>query len=223
MAERPIYIPKPDSPRLVHEVFLNLIWHPGFAVIQKVRNIQALHAAANAAGYRNVLEVSTKSESPLGRQLSAFNLKVKTERWGEIPLECAFQGGKVFEHGGPYTDLYQAEPRDAKRDLRLKGSGQLVGFRFGGRDFPLEPKTVFYDWLYLGCIYRRQEMTGELEQYSGFSDIEFNPQRSINCQARSVALFVSLNKCRQLDEAMRSATDFIRIISGSAYRPRLRQ
>ena len=223
MAERPIFIPTPNSPRLVHEVFLPLTWHPGFAAVQRARNIKALHAAANAAGYPRILEVSTKSESLLGRQLSAFNLKVKTERWGEIPLECAFQGGKVFEHGGPYTDLYQAEPRDAKRDLRLKGSGQLVGFRFGGRDFPLEPKTVFYDWLYLGCIYRRQEMIEELEEYSGFSDIEFNPQRSINCQARSVALFVSLNKRGQLDEAMKSATDFIRIISGSAYRPRLRQ
>ena len=57
--------------------------------------------------------------------------------------------------------------------------------------------------------------------YSG--DIEFNPQRSINCQDRSVALFVSLKKRGQLNEAMRSATDFIRMISGSAYRPRLRQ
>ena len=161
MAERPIYIPKPDSPRLVYEVFLNLTWHPGFAAVQKARNIKSLHAAANAAGYPRILEVSTKSESPLGQQLSAFNLKVKVEALGKIPLECAFQGSKVFEHGGPYTDLYQAEPRDAKRDLRLTGSGQLIGFKFDEMDFPLEPKTVFYDWLYLGCIYRRQEMTEE--------------------------------------------------------------
>ena len=62
----------------------------------------------------------------------------------------------------------------------------------------------------------------ELDQYGGFSDIEFNPQRSINCQARSVALFLSLRKRGQLDEAMGSAADFIRIISASAYRPRLR-
>ena len=62
----------------------------------------------------------------------------------------------------------------------------------------------------------------ELDQYGGFSDIEFNPQRSINCQARSVALFLSLTKRGQLDEAMGSAGDFIRILSESAYRPRLR-
>ena len=221
MAERPIFIPTPDSPQLVREVFLQLTWHPGFAAVQKARNIKALHAAAHAAGYR-VLEVSTKSDQQLGQQLSAFNLKVKVEALGEVPLECAFQGSKVFQRGGPFTDLYQREPREAKRDPRLNESGQLIGFRFGGLNFPLEPKTVFYDWLYLNCICRQREWTAELEQYGGFSDIEFNPQRSINCQARSVALFLSLMKRGKLDEAMRSAADFIRILSESAYRPRLR-
>ena len=62
MAERPIFIPTPNSPRLVREVFLQLTWHPGFAAVQKTRNNKALHAAANAAGFRNLLEVSTKSD-----------------------------------------------------------------------------------------------------------------------------------------------------------------
>ena len=221
MAERPIFIPTSNSPKLVQELSLQLTWHPGFAAVQKARNIKALHAAANAAGYR-VLEVSTKSDQQLGQQLSAFNLKVKAEALGDVPLECAFQGSKVFQSGGPFTDLYQREPREAKRDPRLNQSGQLIGFQFGGLNFPLEPKTVFYDWLYLNCICRQREWTAELEQYGGFSDIEFNPQRSINCQARSVALFLSLMKRGKLDEAMRSAADFIRILSESAYRPRLR-
>jgi hypothetical protein len=143
----------------VHEVFLNLTWHPGFAAVQKIRNIQALHSAAKLAGYPKILEVSTKSDHELGQRLSAFNLRVNSERLGEMPLECTFQGSKVFEHGGPFTDLYQAEPRDAKRDLRLTGSGQLVGFRFDDSEFPVEPKTMFYDWLYLSCIYRQPEMT----------------------------------------------------------------
>src|ERR1019366_3067157 len=221
MAERPIFIPTPDSPQLVREVFLQLTWHPGFAAVQKTRNIKALHTAANAAGYW-VLEVSTKSDQQLGQQLSGFNLKVKAEALGDVPLECAFQGSKVFQSGGPFTDLYQREPREAKRDPRLNQSGQLIGFQFGGLNFPLEPKTVFYDWLYLSCIYRQPEATAELDQYGGFSDIEFNPQRSINCQARSVALFLSLMKRGKLDGAMQSAPDFIRIILNSAYRPRLR-
>ena len=86
MAERPIFIPTPDSPQLVREVFLQLTWHPGFAAVQKTRNIKALHTAANAAGYW-VLEVSTKSDQQLGQQLSAFNLKVEIKALGDVPLE----------------------------------------------------------------------------------------------------------------------------------------
>jgi hypothetical protein len=81
---------------------------------------KALHEAAAAVGYRNILEVSTKSERQRGQHLSAFYLKVKNERLGEIPLECAFQGSKVFERGGPFTDLYHVEPRVAKL-LLVKG------------------------------------------------------------------------------------------------------
>ena len=64
----------------------------------------ALHEAAKSKGYFPLLEVSTKSEVVLGQRLSAFNLKAKSDMIGEIPLECAFQGSKVFENGGPYTD-----------------------------------------------------------------------------------------------------------------------
>src|SRR4051812_6220059 len=98
MAERPVFIPAPDSPQLVREVFLSLRWNPGFAAVQKEKNVRALHEAAAAAGIRNVLEVSTKSDSKRGQHLSAFYLKVQDEQLGELPLESAFQGSKVFEH-----------------------------------------------------------------------------------------------------------------------------
>lgn len=222
MAERPIFIAKPESPRLVEELFVELKWHSGFAPVQKEKNIKALHETACAVGLCNILEVSSKSDKQRGQHLSAFYLKVKSETAGEIPLECAFQGSKVFERGGPYTDIYHKEPKEAKRDPRLKGSGLLISFRFDGFDFPLEPKTVFYDWLYAGCIYPHREWARKLLSYSGFSDIEFNPNRSVNCQARSIALFLSLLKRGQLDEAVRSPADFIRILSESKYRPQLR-
>jgi len=38
---------------------------------------------------------------------------------GRIKLELAFQGSKVFEHGGPFTDLYRKGDKEigqAKRD-----------------------------------------------------------------------------------------------------------
>lgn len=222
MAERPIFVPAPDSPELVKEIFLTFKWNPGFAPVQKEKNIKALHEAAAAAGYRNILEVSTKSERQRGQHLSAFYLKVKNDRLGEIPLECAFQGSKVFEHGGPYTDLYGKNVRDAKKEPRLRESGHLIGFEFDGLQWPLEPKTTFYDWLYVGCIYPHREWATKLYSYGGFSDIEFNPYRSINCQARSIALFLSLMKRCQLDEAMRSPLEFIQVLMESEYRPQLR-
>lgn len=222
MAERPIYIPKPHSRALVEEVFLSLHWNSGFAVVQKERNIKALHEAAAEAGIRNVLEVSSKSDKQRGQHLSAFYLKVQNERLGEIPLESAFQGSKVFERGGPYTDLYLKEARDAKKDQRIRESGSLIAFEFDGFRWPLEPKTAFYDWLYVGCLYPYRDWATKLFAYGGFTDIEFNPFRSINCQARSVALFLSLMKRGDLDEAIQSPADFIRILRNSDYRPQLR-
>ena len=127
--------------------------------------------------------------------------------------------------GGPFTDLYrkgEKEIGEAKRDPRLKGSGALIGFRFEGFDFPLEPKTVFYDWLYCSFLSGYRDWAVKLYDYAGFTDIEFNPHRSINCQARSAALFLSLMKRGQLDEALQSPADFIRVLSKSEYRPQLR-
>lgn len=222
MAERPIFVPIPESPLLVDEIFLELKWNPGFASIQKEKNIRALHEAAAAAGYRNILEVSTKSDRRRGRHLSAFHLMVRSDREGKIPLECAFQGSKIFERGGPYTDLYRKDVREAKKDPRLRASGPIIGFIFDGHRWPTEPKTVFYDWLYANCIYPHREWAVKLYGYDGFSDIEFNPRQSINCQARSIALFLSLLKSGRLERAMGSPSHFTEVLLSSGYRPQLR-
>lgn len=52
MVERPIFVAKPSSRELVEEVFLHLIFRPGFAAAEKRENIRALHEAAENAGYR---------------------------------------------------------------------------------------------------------------------------------------------------------------------------
>jgi len=222
MAERPIFVPSPDTPELVKEIFCQLDWNPGFAPIQKEKNIAALHASAAKRGFSPLLEVSTKSDSPLGQHLSAFNLKVRAWEFGEIPMECAFQGSKVFERGGPYTDLYiAADSKDARRDIRLQESGKLIGFKFESVSFPIEPKTAFYDWLYINAIFPGWKQFAALKEYAGFTDIEFNPYRSINCQARSCALFVALISKDVLKTAIASPDAFVEVLSHSAYRPHL--
>ncbi len=159
MAERPIFVPVPAERDLVKEIYFRLTWHPGFAVVQKQKNVAALHAAAAAAGYSPLLEISTKSQEKLGQHLSAFHLKVRG-RDGEIPLECAFQGSK-----------------------------------------------------------HRVWLT-RLRKYAGFTDIEFNPERSLNCQARSCALFVSLMTKDLLESAVESWETFVSIIAEHSYGPR---
>lgn len=222
MAERPVFVSLQSSRELVKEVYIDIKWNPGFAPVQKKKNIMALHQAAAQSGYAPLLEISSKSEDKLGQHLSAFHLRVRESGMREIRLEAAFQGSKVFEKGGPFTDLYSVEGKIAKRDPRLQHSGPLIGFRFNGLSFPLEPKTIFYDWLYINAIYPHREWLERLYSYAGFTDIEFNPSKSINCQARSCALFVSLMKNDLLHEAVTSSQAFIGLISRYEYHPHLR-
>ena len=220
MAERPIFIPIDSGDRLVSERNLSLKWHSGFAAVQKERNIANLHDAAAIVGFAPVLEVSSKSPVMHGRRLSAFSLRIASASNGEMPLENAFQGSKVFTSGGPFTDLYHVEPREAKRDERLRSSGELIGFVFDNFRWDTEPKTAFYDWLYISFLNKWREWATKLSGYAGFTDIEFNPQRSLNCQARSVALFIALLKRNLIDEASSSPENFIAVLKRFDYGPR---
>lgn len=217
MAERPIFIPFSDGHRFVREVLIEFSWSPGFAPVQKKKNIVALHEAALAKGFSPLLEVSTKSDRKLGERLSAFNLPVDLDDGQSIPLECAFQGSKVFERGGPFREIYRGTSREAKKDERLRSSGAVVGFSFEGFEFPSEPKTAFYDWLYSRALAPHKEYLARLEAFAGFTDIEFNPGKSINCQARTCALFVSLCKKGLLEEAISSPAKFIETVSADSF------
>ncbi|TOQ51820.1 hypothetical protein CGG93_25310, partial [Vibrio parahaemolyticus] len=91
-------------------------------------------------------------------------------------------------HGGPFKDLFGFDSLAAKKDLRLKQSGNLVSFEFFGMEFPLVPRTYFYDWLYINALMQHSELTDQIMDFDGYSDIEFNPKKSINCQAHAIAL-----------------------------------
>lgn len=216
MATRPVFVSRETGSALVQVALVEFTWHAGMARSRKQMSIRSLHEAvrANLAGAR-ILEVSSASESPLGEGLSAFNLTFHTRgREREIAVECAFQGAKVFESGGPFTDLMDAKPLDAKRDPRLQSSGRLIGFRFSGHDWALEPPTAFYDWVYINALNLREELAEAAMAYDTFTDIAFNPAKSINCQAGSVALYVSLRRRNLLQEALKSRDRYLSIISG---------
>ena len=202
MAKRPIFIPDFNGFPYIDTIDIEFKWHPGFAKSQMQKSIASLHAAADKLNKISpILEISSKSMSALGVSLSAFNLLLEIPNGQKINVECAYQGSKVFENGGPYHELYLVSSREAKTDDRLRNSGELVAFNFCGEDFPIEPKTAFYDWLYLTALSENKtDLVKELEMFQGFSDIVFNPNRSINCQARAAALFVSLSKNELINE-----------------------
>lgn len=219
MAERPVFLPAKDAPGFVREISLDIPWASGFAPVQKKKNIKSLHNAAAISGIEPLLEVSTKSDEVAGQHLSAFHLKLRT-KMGDVPLECVYQGSKVFEFGGPFIDLYEVDARTAKRDPRLQQSGNLIRFEFEDHIFPLIPKTVFYDWLYLSAVYPHRkwlnERLTEKKSYAGFTDIEFNPSKSINCQAKSCALFVALMQKDMLDSALETPEVFVALMKKNA-------
>ncbi|MDN5802520.1 MAG: hypothetical protein L0H34_08495, partial [Psychrobacter sp.] len=54
----------------------------------------------------------------------------------------------------------------------------------------------------------------EALNYNAFTDIEFNPKKSINCQAYSLALYVSLEKRKLLQkDSIPPKDEFIKMIS----------
>ncbi len=215
MAKRPIFVPILDGKRFVLERYVDFTWHSGFSKSQKQKCIRELHEMAfKEYGVKNPLEVSSKSEDHLGVSLSSFNLKFTTRKGRVLTVESAFQGSKVFENGGPFVDIFDKRPMDAKRDERLVNSGPLVKFTFYGKDWDLEPKTSFYDWMYINALVKNPELSSAITDVDGFTDIEFNPEKSINCQARAAALYCALFHNDMLEFALYSKENFISLYAG---------
>ncbi|NSX56291.1 DarT1-associated NADAR antitoxin family protein [Parasulfitobacter algicola] len=213
MAIRPIFVPLEGrkghdgrfrSGPLVERVDIEIKWHGGFAVSQKQKNISAIHEKALGMGIHPVLEISTKSMQEVGRRLSAFNLKIEVD--GDMKsLESVYQSCKVFSESGQHEFLMDLDSFKSKRSIRELGKGQIIAFRFLGKKYDTEPKNAFYDWLYLRAIAPHEEWIKENLNYKAYSDIEFTPDKSLNCQARAVAEFHALS---MRGKAIECARDF---------------
>lgn len=212
MAIRPVFMVSFDKLFFKKED-IQFKYFNGFSVKQKQKSIDSLHNEyLKKFNEHKILEISSKSDNELGVKLSAFNLKIRTNKGKEISVESAFQASKVFERGGPYTDLLYADSRISKKDLRIRNSGSIVGFRFDGRNFEIEPKTFFYNWLYVNTLNLNKELGDRLIEFDAFTDIEFNPKKSLNCQAEAAAIYVSLRRQNLLDEALKDKDSFKKVV-----------
>ena len=213
MAERFVYIYESSSNSFKKEN-IKFNWYPGFSVSQKQRSIHSLHKEFKEKfGNLKVLEVSTASEEEFGKECSAFNLQLTLRNGNKYSVESLFQSSKVFKNYGRVNQDLDLDAKAVKRQVRsIEVNDKLIEFDFLGVKFPLLPRTYFYNWLYVNALFQNTELSNFILQYDAFTDINFNPNKSINCQARSVAIAVCLNKAGMLEECVSDQEKFLNII-----------
>lgn len=211
MAVRSVMIPTPEYP-FFEDVSVNMPWFGGFAPQQKRRCYLSLHLNFLAdPRYSNCcpLEISSASHVPLGSELSAMNLKKFSRNLGhDIIMETAFQSSRIYirpdgSQTGPFPELLELPGRKCKKQVKEMSEGlHSYRYSFDGLDFPAPAFhiSLFYDWLYLNALCEESNReTGEAlisGGYDAFTDIA---TKSLNSQARSCAIFVSLYRLGLLD------------------------
>lgn len=217
MATRPVFLVTTPGSGWVRVEDVSFEWFPGMSLAQKRRSIDAMQAAAHALDPKcHLLEISTKSAEADGRALSGFELCLEAHG-KRMAVESVFQGSKLCRVpdgvAGPYEALYGADPVSAKRDPRLAHC-ELAGFRLFDEDWPLDPwppkpgedgalpPSAFYDYLYFRALIGEPELAARACAFGGFTDLEFTPGKSDNCQAYAAALFVALTRAARADRAI---------------------
>lgn len=215
MAKRFVYIVNQKT-HFQEKIEIEFQWFPGFSISQKQKSIADLHLKFGKK-YPNhhILEVSSKSTNEVGIQASAFNLNVPFNNKLSYTIEQLFQASKVYKHADSQWSLLE-ETKDSleiKRiNQKINQEDELIGFKYFNREFPLEPNTYFYNWLYVNSLALNQELSNAIYEYNVFTDIEFNPKKSINCQAEACSIYVSLRKRNLLDEALKDESAFLEIV-----------
>lgn len=213
MAERSFFIPK-DSFPFYEERSVSFDYFSGFALSQQQKSIISMHQSIKVTwGLTEILEVSTKSDNSIGVSLSAFNLMLDYQGHS-ASVESIYQSSKTFTDGGPFLDIAWKSSLEAKRDERLKTSGNLVHFEYEGVTWPLLSSPNFYDFLYISAL-SQSKFVSQVEIYQAFSDFAYSTRigkakkgRSWNCQARSLAIFKGLSYAHSLSELLRLLREF---------------
>jgi hypothetical protein len=176
-----------DNENVIKKGIKDFKWEPGMSISQRRKSCINLHEALKKDG-KNPLDISSASTEELGVNLSAFNLT-----WKNHSIECLYQGSKVYENAGAQHQLYNMSPRQAKQSMKTLGNDKIIGFNFEGNDYPIVPRTLFYDWLYLHGLIENYGENFDFSMYDCFTDI----QATINvyaCQARAVCEYVAMQK-----------------------------
>ena len=207
MAEKSVFISKVEYP-FFEEVHVNIDWFGGFALSQKRKCQIGLHQNfLMEYPKEKILEISSSSLMSLGAKLSAMHLNKRTLK-GITTVESAFQSSRIYGDGakriGPFTEYRFLPGRECKK-LVKEAAKEMHSYQYelDGLTFyaPAHHISQFYDFLYLNALLEpeNEEVKNKLlqEKYTAFTDLA---TKSLNCQARSAAIFVGLVRAGMIDE-----------------------
>ena len=176
MAIRPIYISNiPEKPFIKRDI--QFVWIKGMSYSQKCKRRDSMHeVVAKLYPIDKVLEISTKSNKELGVNLSALKLTVKYKSGNEETVEKIYQSSKVLDE-----------------------NNKIKEFKFNNTLFEKDPYSMYYDYIYMLGLYCHKEYWEDLNKYDIFTDIEFNPNKMLNTQARAAAIWNTLYRNNMID------------------------
>ena len=123
----------------VIERYVDFNYVKGLAFSQKVKCALSLqNAIINQYPKSKPIEISSKSSCELGKNLSAFSLKLDGRY-----IESIFQSSKVFSESGQLEFLKDYSPRDAKHYVKENGKGNIICFSYEGVKYPIYPESAF--------------------------------------------------------------------------------
>lgn len=192
-------------------------WAGGFAKIQKIRRLENFKANLLPSINEKHMEISSGSDTVLGKSLSAFNLSFKSGDLKGFTVESVYQGSKIMDTGGPYQELYNQPSIVTKKDPRIRSAEKLIGFRLLEDDWPTTPPTGFYNYLYFLALLQNKMLINPAIKYEYFSDLEFNHEKAISCQAESLAIFFACIRVNLAEDILSDKSYFLNFIDKIEY------
>lgn len=208
MAKRPIFISTNNFNEPIIEKEIEFEWVKGLSFQQKQKRVELFHECIKTEyNDAKILEVSTKSKDELGIKLSAFNLRIKYKNINTT-IESVYQSSKIYKNNRNNKDLIFKSSQTAKKESIKYRLEEIIGFKFEDIEFENEPMGMFYDWLYIKGLMQNSKYFKEIVKYNIFTDIEFNPKKSYNCQARALAIFKTLYISKKINEIMKDVESY---------------
>ena len=220
--------------RAFEEREITFEWHLGMSWQQKQKSSKSMLEQLELQGY-NPIEISRRSEDmEFGVQLSAFNLKINNKNVENIfqaykvfndggpyydllevdpksaKNDCRIQTKDSKKPCQTYNVAYKNKEFFTDENIcdycRTRQDRELIRFESKKAKWAKEPKSMFYDAIYIAALLQNKQLSNKLVEFNAFTDIEFNQKTPyatlkgpFNCQARSCAIYSTLKQAKISD------------------------